>query len=381
MKLALLSPDDRELLKRYDLDQPIMPAVEAALLEGLAKQPDLEVHYISCLQQPVRSPEKLADNIWFHSLYVPKIGWLRTGYQGCIRAVRRKLGELRPDIVHGQGTERDCAMSAVLSGFPNVITIHGNMKAVAEFYHSPIGSFHWLAARLETLALRKTNGVFCNSAYTEGVVAPRTKHTWRVPNPVRTTFFDQPPISPRSSHPILLNVGLLSAHKRQTEILAVARRLWQRGFRFEIQFAGVIDKKKPYGADFMRQLDEAKSLGYAKHFGVLSMDKLIAAFDTASALVHFPAEESFGLVVAEALARNLKLFGASVGGLIDIAANVEGSELLPMNDWTALENSIACWLETGCPRPRGAAAIMRQRYHPEIIARQHVEIYNEFLRV
>ena len=48
----------------------------------------------------------------------PKIGWLRTLYQGCVRATRRKLREIQPDIVHGQGTERDCAIGAVLSGFP-----------------------------------------------------------------------------------------------------------------------------------------------------------------------------------------------------------------------------------------------------------------------
>ena len=93
--------------------------------------PEVEVHVVSCLQQPVHSPEKLADNIFFHCLHVPKIGWLRTGYQGCIRAVRNKLKEIRPDIVHGQGTERDCAISAVFSGFPNVITIHGNMAELA----------------------------------------------------------------------------------------------------------------------------------------------------------------------------------------------------------------------------------------------------------
>src|SRR5208337_4530124 len=107
MKLALLSPDDRELRKTYASTKPLVPAVEAALVQGLVKQPGLEIHYVSCLQQPVESPEKLADNIWFHAMHVPKLGWMRTGYQGCLRAVRKKLHELQPDIVHGQGSERE----------------------------------------------------------------------------------------------------------------------------------------------------------------------------------------------------------------------------------------------------------------------------------
>ena len=101
----------------------------------------------------MRSPEKLAPNIFFHSLYVPKIGWMRTLYQGCVRAVRKKLREIRPDIVHGQGTEMDCAMEAVFSGLPNVVTIHGNMAELASLLRARLGSFPWLAARLENLAL------------------------------------------------------------------------------------------------------------------------------------------------------------------------------------------------------------------------------------
>lgn len=379
MKLAFLSPDDRELRKRYTLSLPMVPTVEEALLQGFAKQPGLEVHYISCLQRPVTSPEKLADNIWFHSLHVPWLGWMRTGYQGCIRAVRRKLRELQPDIVNGQGAERESAISAVFSGYPNVVTIHGNMQAVADYFRAPIGSFHWMAGKLETLALRRTDGALCNSAYTERVVAPRTRHTWRVANAVRAPFFDSPPTTVRGDRPVLLNVGVLVGYKRQLEILGVARRLWQRGLRFEIHFAGRVTTETAYGAEFLRELAEAESAGYARHLGELELTELIAAFDRASALVHFPTEESFGLVVAEALARNLKLFAASVGGVVDIASGVEAAELLPLNDWTGLENSIARWLEQGATLPTQAAAVMRERYHPEVIAQRHVEIYREVL--
>src|SRR5439155_13329895 len=134
---------------------------------------------ISCTQQPMASPQRLADNIWFHSLHVPKLGWLRTGYQGCIRAVRKRLKAIKPDIVHGQGTERDCGLSAIFSGFPNVVTIHGNMSELARLFRRPIASYDWLAARLEAFTLKRTAGVFCNSEYTERLVKPRSRRTWR----------------------------------------------------------------------------------------------------------------------------------------------------------------------------------------------------------
>jgi glycosyltransferase involved in cell wall biosynthesis len=379
MRLAVLTSDNRESFKTYTHNMPLMGTAPGALLLGFSALPDVEVHVVSCLQQPVSVPEQSISNIRFHALHVPKIGWLRTGYQGCIRAVRKKLSEIQPDIVHGQGTERDCALEAVFSGFPNVLTIHGNMRAIAEVYRAPLGSFHWWTAKLETVALKRTAGVFCNSAYTENLVAPRAKKTWRVPNALRPEFFAPVPGKNPTATPILLNVGVAEPRKQQVELLGVARRLHERGLKFELHFAGERAARTNYGLAFAQQLAAAERAGYARHLGMLDTAPLIAATDAAAALIHFPTEEAFGLVAAEALARNLKFFGAATGGVVDIAGGVEGAELFPAGDFAALENSIARWMGNGCPQPQDAAATMRARYHPEVIARRHLEIYREVL--
>src|ERR1017187_662998 len=147
--VAILTTDNREHQRTYNEMQPRFgPAIEA-ILQGLAELPGFEIHVISCTQQLMHAPAKLSEKTWFHLLHVPKIGWLRTGYQGCVRAIRRKVRELKPDIVHGQGTERDCAISAVFSGFPNVVTIHGNMRSIAKTTQAKVFSYDWFAARLE----------------------------------------------------------------------------------------------------------------------------------------------------------------------------------------------------------------------------------------
>jgi glycosyltransferase involved in cell wall biosynthesis len=378
MKVAILTTDNRENSRNYSLPAPYFGAAPEALLQGFAALPELEVHVISCAQKPMKSPAKLAENIWFHGLYVPKHGWLRTSYQGCIRAVRRKLKTIRPDIVHGQGTERDCAVSAVFSRCPNVLTIHGNMAELAWLFKVRLGSFSWLAAQLEHIALKRTRGVFCNSEYTETLVKPRALQTWRVPNPIRKSFFEaskQPALPARCT---LVNVGVVIPRKRQVELLEVARRLHEAGLDFEFQFIGEADRSEAYVADFFQRLEVAEKLGYARYLGLKSAPELIECFDQASGLVHFPSEEAFGLVVAEGLARNLKFFGSRIGGIVEIA-QAPAAELFEVNDFDALTSAIATWIRSGSPKPQGTEAIMCSRYHPELIARRHVEIYREVL--
>src|ERR1700722_9337365 len=149
MKIAVLTTDNREQLGQYDGLTPHFGMAPEGLLQGFALMPEVKVHVVSCTRRPMKSPEKLAANIWFHSVFVPRIGWTPTCFQGCVRAVRRKLKEIQPDIVHGQGTERDCALSAVFSGFPNVLTIHGNMRLIAAVNHARMLSWYGMAAQLE----------------------------------------------------------------------------------------------------------------------------------------------------------------------------------------------------------------------------------------
>ena len=380
LRIAIITTDNRQHYKDYSAPWPYFGTAPEALLQGLAMLPELEVHVISCLRQPVQAPEKLADNIWYHSLIVPKIGWMSTGYQGCIRAVRKILREIQPHIVHGQGTEKDCAICAVFSGYPNVLTLHGNMSEFARLFRARPGSYHWLTARLEDFLLGQTAGVFCNSSHTETVATSRARQTWRVPNAVREPFFATP-LMPRMPSPMprIVNVGSVYPLKQQAEILRLAAELNQEGYKVEFIFAGEHSSSSEYGREFQCEIEKAAAAGYGSYVGRKSVESLIALFDQSDAIIHCPKQESFGLVVAEALSRNLKLFGAAVGGVVDIAKGIEMAELFPLDDWETLKQAIIFWLKQGAPKPTTAASQMAERYHPRRIALRHLEIYKEVL--
>ena len=381
LKLAFLTTDNREHDHNYSAPVPYFGTAPSALLEGFSNFPDLEVHVLSCSQQPISSPAKLANNIWFHSLHVPKIGWLRTGYSGCIFALRKKLREIQPDIVHGQGTERDCGISAVFSGFPNVITIHGNMAELARIFHAHFGGFHWWAAKLENFTLPRTSGVFCNSHYTQSLVSPRSTKTWLVPNPVRNSFFT--PIIRNNlpaETPTLLVVGVICARKRQLELLQLFIELRQQNTRFQVKFVGSCGEDF-YGKAFLSLLNGQGNADWATWIGVLDESSLIRCMDESQVLVHFPLEESFGLVVAEALARGLKLFASKIGGICDIASGVPDAELFDPNDWNGLSRALTSWIQMPSLSSPQTQNLMKSRYHPKTIASRHLAIYREVLTI
>jgi glycosyltransferase involved in cell wall biosynthesis len=379
LKLAFLTTDNREHDHNYSVPSPYFGTAPAALIEGFATLSNLEVHILSCTQHPMSSPTKLFENTWFHSLHVPKIGWLRLGYSGCIFAVRKKLREIHPDIVHGQGTERDCGISAVFSGYPNIITIHGNMAELARIFHAHFASFHWWAAKLENFTLPRTSGVFCNSNYTQSLVSPRSKKTWLVPNPIRDSFFA--PMSRNSlqfENPTLLVVGVICARKRQLELLQLLVKLRQQNTRFQVKFVGFCGSDS-YGKAFLSMLNRQGHADWAKWLSVLDESSLIRCMDESQALVHFPSEESFGLVVAEALARGLKLFATKIGGISDIASGVPDAELFDPEDWNGLSRALTAWIQRPSLSSPETQNLMKSRYHPKTIASRHLEIYREVL--
>lgn len=375
LRVVLLTTDNREQHKRYDRPKPYFGTAPEALLQGLAQLAGVEVHVVSCVRQPMPSPEKLAGNIWFHPLVVPKLGWMTTAYQGCIRAVRRKLRELQPDIVHGQGTERDCAITAVFSGFPNVLTIHGNMRLIAKVNHDPAFSYHWLNARLEAFTIPRSRGVVCITRYTQEAVRNLARRTWVVPNAVDARYFDVP--ASRAEPPVILCVGFICHRKNQNRLIRALDPLAARR-ALRLRFLGAVPEDG-YGAEFRALLADRP---WCEHGGFADRDELALELSRASALALPSLEDNCPMAVLEGMAAGVPVVGARVGGVPDLIDDgVTGLFCDPLD-----ERSMAVAVEALIGDPTrvsalGAAAREKARrcFTPRIVAEQHLEIYREVL--
>jgi len=374
LTVVLLTTDNRWVHRDYLNPVPHFGPAPAALIEGFTNLPGIRVHIVSSTNRLMTSPEKLADNIWFHSQYVSRMGWMRTGFMGCIRATRKTLRRIHPDIVHGQGTESDCAMSAVFSHFPNLLTVHGNMRRIAKVESHP---YNWLAGRLERFVLPRSLGVVCLTTHTERQVGTLAKRTWIVPNAVDPSFFEIDS-QPDPGIQLILCVATISALKNQIGLIRSLDGLGDKR-KLEIIFLGGGEPSSPYCLEFRRMVE---SRPWCRYEGYADREQLKRYLRTATLFVLPSLEENCPMVILEAMAAGVPVLAARVGGVPDLFEEGKtGFFCDPLQ-----ENSMRAAVQTAL----SDSAVLRQiatrakqeareRFHPKVIARKHLHIYRQVL--
>jgi glycosyltransferase involved in cell wall biosynthesis len=381
MRIAIITTDTRESIRTLITGSTVTPPgigfAPESLLQGFALLPDVDVHVIACLKTPLPSPEKIAPNIYYHGVVVPQAGWLRTLYQGCIRGIRKKLRAIQPDVVHGQGTERYCAISAACSGFPNVITVHGNMRMIAAVNQARPLTFLWLAARLEQFTLPRTDGVVCITSYTKRSVESLARKTWIVPNAVDPGFFDVSPAPDISKPPIGLCVGTVVKHKNQNDFIRALDPLASR-LNFKMHFASE-PFRGTYGDEFLQLVRERP---WCEHIGFLNREQLRARLATASFLALPTREDNCPMVVLEAMAAGVPVLASNVGGVPELIEHEVSGLLCDPEKPATFRASVSRLLDDRPFAARLASSARAQalkRFHPRVIAQQHVQIYREVI--
>jgi glycosyltransferase involved in cell wall biosynthesis len=383
LKIVQIIPDDRDMFRCYDQVMPFFGPAPTALLEGFASlASEAEIHVIACVRRRMPAPQKLAENIFYHPILIPR-GYRRTLFIKAIVEVRKLIQQIRPDVVHGQGTEDYPGLCAAFSGYPNCITVHGNMRAVARrLKYRPFPQMA-LTALAETVALRKTDAVICNSSYTERCVGRLNKNKVRIPNAVRSSFFSLrsaagagvltfdlriPP-----SIPILLCSGTIVSYKNQVGLIhALDEVAKEVGFR--LVFVGRLPIGEVYSEKFIRAVNDYSWCEYAGHLELSELQELLRQ---SSGVIHPTLEDSFGLAVAEAQAAGVPVAASNIGGVPDLIEHGKTGLLFDPNRPDDIREKVSFLL-----RPEGhdsvskcAKAYARQQYHPCGVAEKHLHLY------
>jgi glycosyltransferase involved in cell wall biosynthesis len=376
LKIVQVIPDDRDMLCRYELPEPFFGTAPSALLDGFALLPDeVEVHVISCTRRVMPAPEKLAQNIFFHEFPV-SVSYRRKFFVEPVCAVRRCIQEISPDVVHGQGTEEYAALCAGFSGFPNCVTVHGNMRAVAKKRnYKPFPVMH-IAALSETIALSRTDAVVCLSEYTRQNVETLAARTVLIPNAVDSSFFNisRSPTDP----PRLVCIGGVTSYKNQLALIRALEPLAER-HRFELRIIGGGNPE----SDYVRAVDAlCRKYDWCLWTGSLSREQVKEELASASVLVHPSLEDNCPMVVLEAMATGIPVAASAIGGIPDLIKDGENGLLFNPFDPEDMRRQIGRMLDVAVAQKLANAGrkTAGTEHTPESVARRHLEFYRTMVR-
>ena len=166
----------------------------------------------------------------------------------------------------------------------------------------------------------------------------------------------------------LLCVAAVTGHKGHDLLVDALGRLAGENWRCTV--IGSLDREPWFVADLRATIERAALTDRIELVGVRTGVELQNAYAAADLLVHPSRAESYGMVVAEALAHGLPVIATQVGGVPEaLGQAADGTRpglLVPVDDVAALAGAIRSWLTE--PKLRAglrAAAADRRRTLPD----------------
>jgi glycosyltransferase involved in cell wall biosynthesis len=160
----------------------------------------------------------------------------------------------------------------------------------------------------------------------------------------------------------LVSVAAITPGKGHEILLRALGRLRHRSWR--LTCAGSVERHPATVAalrEMLREMLPADGLDDRVSFaGELDADALAALYDSADLFVHPTLHETYGMVVAEALARGLPVISTATGGIPDLVGTDAGLLVTP-GDPDALTDALSAVLADDDLRGRLAAGARRVR--------------------
>ena len=192
------------------------------LPEAFSRAQGPEMHWITVSDQVDKKFTFPANGGLFHVLPTSKQGRASSFFLQDRRRIQACLQEVRPDVVHGWGTEDVYALAAVRSGRPNIVSMQGILsKIVLKSWMHPREYFQ---AILELYCLRKAQVVTTESEWGAAVVRKRRgiKPVEIVEYGVQKTFFSTQ-WEPAAEKNLTIFVGSIRAGKGIQDLVEAFR--------------------------------------------------------------------------------------------------------------------------------------------------------------
>jgi len=226
------------------------------LPEAFSKIQGLEMHWITLSDQVEKEMAFPVDGAFFHVLPTSKKGRAASFFVCDRRRIKECLNKVRPDVVHGWGTEDVYALAAVTSGYPHLISMQGILSAL--ILKSWMHPREYFQALLEIWCLRKAQLVTTESNWGAATVRKRrgSQPIEIVEYGVRNNFFTTR-WSPEKEKPYAIFIGSIVARKGIEDLIEAFRNLKKEGYRLKVigraktKYLSIIQKRAEGTVDWL----------------------------------------------------------------------------------------------------------------------------------
>lgn len=376
----------RELAHSLGIERP--PAQTSSwnpnLASALAEIPGLDVHFITVHPSIPEDAELPWGRATVHLLSLPRGVRLLTGYHASRLVLQRRLERLRPDVVHGHGTEHEYAFAAAKSGFPWVATLHNYiplLRAASRWSGRPRLA---LLRVLERAVLSSAEHIICTTNFLADEIRHETRAEVHVIGNIVSDHFFRVGAERHAWEPTVLFVGYFRREKDVLTLVRAFAALRKALPEARLDLVGApVQSDLRYLKEINDEIDSLRLREVVRFRGLLGQHEVARAMAKAGVVALPSTSEPFGLVLAEALATGTPVVATRVGGVPSVVPHGECGFLVDAGDVAGFAQALVGVLADTTARMRlGVAArdhARRQFGAAEIAARTHA-VYQAVLR-
>lgn len=350
-------------------------AVVQMLARGLAKRPGLEV-FVAAAQPGIAPGQENDGPVTVHRLPVTRFRRLRW-QRDMRRALVGVAAVVQPDVIHAHGVNFYGA-AALDAPYPSLVTVHGVIKREAALSGSQ-NAREWLAWRYDALyeawVLRRARHCTAISPYVRRAFAGYPHIAWRdIANPVDDDCFD---LRPQPQPDRLLCPARVIPRKGIDTLIRAFARIAPAFPAAQLHIAGETDTHPGHVAACRDLIAAAGLQERIRFLGNLARPDLLAAYESAQAVVLAARQETAPVALAEAMAAGCPVVATAVGGVPDMVGDELAGLLVPPDDPAALAAALALPLSDPAQATRWGqqARHLAQRFRLDSVLDQTVEAY------
>ncbi|MBM3703350.1 MAG: glycosyltransferase family 4 protein, partial [Actinobacteria bacterium] len=299
--------------------------------------------------------------------------------------IHRFLDQIKPDIVHGIGTEHPFAYVAISSRFPSVITVHGVMSEVVKKVSVGLLSPKRAYSSLEKYVLKRAQHIISISPYVKTSLGKyaRDAKFYDIENCIDEVFFDMSYSANNIQKPAVLFIGMLQPRKGVLELAQAFKIVNEKHSDVSLKIVGpVLPGEEEYYSNLMSYIKDNKLTNNVEFLGYRDAISTAKELSKANMLVLSSREETAPMVISEAMAVGIPVIATKVGGVPSMIRDGETGFLVDIGDIEGLAQRMSLLLEDETLRKemgRKAREEARRRFHPNVIAEKTREVYQRIL--